>query len=49
VADVLSRDLATCDEWTEARWVASAEGLDCPRNVKELLLLALAAPASAEG
>jgi 8-oxo-dGTP pyrophosphatase MutT (NUDIX family) len=43
VADVASRELAACDEWSEARWVASADGLDCPENVRQLLRLALAA------
>jgi len=44
VADVPSRDLAACDEWTEARWVTGPEGLDCPENVRQLVRLALAAP-----
>jgi 8-oxo-dGTP pyrophosphatase MutT (NUDIX family) len=44
VADVASRELAACDEWSDARWVEDAEALDCPRNVKELVRLALAAP-----
>jgi 8-oxo-dGTP diphosphatase len=48
VADVAARELAPCDEWSEARWVASADGLECPQNVKELVRLALAAPASPE-
>ena len=46
VADVPSRELAPCDEWSEARWVTGPEGLDCPENVRQLLVLALAAPAS---
>jgi 8-oxo-dGTP pyrophosphatase MutT (NUDIX family) len=46
VADVASRALAPCPEWSEARWVADAEALDCPRNVKELVRLALAAARS---
>ena len=46
VADVPSRDLAPCDEWSEARWVTGPEGLDCPENVRQLLVLALAAPPS---
>src|SRR5512138_68607 len=46
VADVPSRTLAPCDEWSEARWVTGPEGLDCPENVRQLLVLALAAPAS---
>ncbi|MFL5263246.1 MAG: NUDIX domain-containing protein [Anaeromyxobacteraceae bacterium] len=49
VADVASRALAACDEWSEARWVASAEGLDCPQNVRELVGVALAAKGSAQG
>jgi 8-oxo-dGTP diphosphatase len=44
VADIATRELAPCEEWTEARWVASAEALECPRNVRELVALALAAP-----
>ncbi len=44
VADVATRDLAACDEWSEARWVTSADGLDCPENVRQLLRLALSAP-----
>lgn len=46
VADVPSRDLAACDEWSEARWVSGAEGLECPANVRQLLALALGAPAA---
>jgi 8-oxo-dGTP pyrophosphatase MutT (NUDIX family) len=46
VADVPSREVAPCDEWSEARWVTGPEGLDCPENVRQLLVLALAAPAS---
>jgi 8-oxo-dGTP pyrophosphatase MutT (NUDIX family) len=44
VADVPGRELVPCPEWSEARWVASADGLDCPANVRQLLALALAAP-----
>lgn len=44
VADVESRRLGTCDEWSEARWVTDTAGLDCPQNVRQLLRLALAAP-----
>src|SRR5512136_1119303 len=44
VADVASRALAPCDEWSEARWLRDADGLDCPENVRQLLRLALAAP-----
>ncbi|HET8723229.1 MAG TPA: NUDIX domain-containing protein [Anaeromyxobacteraceae bacterium] len=44
VADVPGRALAPCDEWSEARWVEGPDGLDCPENVRQLLVLALAAP-----
>lgn len=44
VADVPSRDLAPCDEYTEARWVADTAGLECPENVRQLVRVALAAP-----
>jgi 8-oxo-dGTP pyrophosphatase MutT (NUDIX family) len=46
VADVASRELAPCDEWSEARWLSDADGLDCPENVRQLLRLAMAAPGS---
>lgn len=46
VADVASRELASCDEWSEARWVGDAAGLDCPENVRQLVRVALAAPAA---
>jgi len=46
VADVASRELVPCDEWSEARWLSDAEGLDCPENVRQLLRLAMAAPGS---
>lgn len=44
VADVPGRALAPCDEWSESRWVEGPDGLDCPENVRQLLVLALAAP-----
>ena len=44
VAEVPSRALAACDEYTDSRWVASNTDLDCPANVRQLLVLALAAP-----
>jgi 8-oxo-dGTP pyrophosphatase MutT (NUDIX family) len=47
VADVSRRDLAPCDEWSEARWVAGTDGIDCPGNVRQLVRLALAAPTGA--
>jgi len=46
VADVPTRQLAACEEWSEARWLADATGLDCPENVRQLLRLALEAPAT---
>jgi ADP-ribose pyrophosphatase YjhB (NUDIX family) len=44
VADVPSRALTDCDEYTDARWVGAAVELECPPNVRELVRLALAAP-----
>jgi 8-oxo-dGTP pyrophosphatase MutT (NUDIX family) len=46
VADVASRTLAACDEWSEARWLTAAAlaAVECPRNVRELAQIALAAP-----
>ncbi len=44
VADVASRVLAPCDEWSEALWLADAEGVECPENVRQLVRLALSAP-----
>jgi 8-oxo-dGTP diphosphatase len=41
VADVATRDLASCDEWSEARWVMGTDGIDCPENVRQLLRVAL--------
>ncbi len=43
VADVPSRELAPCDEWDGARWVADAElaGVSCPENVRQLARIAL--------
>jgi 8-oxo-dGTP diphosphatase len=47
VADVPSRDVRGCDEFSEVRWVSDADGLSpCPANVRELVLLALAARGS---
>lgn len=43
VADVARRELTSCDEWSEARWVTDARELPCPRNVAQLLERALAA------
>jgi 8-oxo-dGTP diphosphatase len=44
VADVASRALTACDEWTEARWFDARLDVECPKNVRELARLALAAP-----
>jgi 8-oxo-dGTP pyrophosphatase MutT (NUDIX family) len=43
VADVGSRALADCDEYTEVRWVGADFDLECPANVRQLVKLALAA------
>ena len=42
VADVASRYLTACDEYTDARWVGADVDLECPDNVRQLVLLALA-------
>jgi 8-oxo-dGTP pyrophosphatase MutT (NUDIX family) len=47
VADVPHRTLAPCDEWSEARWVADASGVECPENVRQLVRRALEAPGRA--
>lgn len=43
VADVASRDLTACDEYTAVRWVGEAVPVECPLNVRQLVGLALAA------
>jgi len=45
VADVPGRALRPCEEWDGAQWVTAAEleGVECPRNVRELAALALRA------
>jgi 8-oxo-dGTP pyrophosphatase MutT (NUDIX family) len=43
VADVPSRELAACDEYTGVRWVGASFDLACPENVRQLVRLALAA------
>jgi 8-oxo-dGTP diphosphatase len=45
-ADVASREVHGCDEFDAVRWVEAGDlaGLECPKNVKELAALALAAP-----
>lgn len=51
VADVPSREVRGCDEFDDHRWVdaAALTAVDCPRNVRELGLVALAAPPAAAG
>jgi 8-oxo-dGTP diphosphatase len=49
VADVATRELSACDEWTEARWLSETGGIECPENVRQLLRVALAAPGSPAG
>ena len=44
VADVASRALTACDEYTDARWVDARVDVECPLNVRQLVELALAAP-----
>ncbi|HEY4185112.1 MAG TPA: NUDIX domain-containing protein [Polyangia bacterium] len=44
VADVPSRALTACDEYTEVRWVSDPATVPCPKNVEQLVRLALAAP-----
>ncbi len=46
VADVPTRQVEDCDEFDGVRWVTEAElaAVDCPPNVRELALIALAAP-----
>jgi 8-oxo-dGTP pyrophosphatase MutT (NUDIX family) len=48
VAEVDHRDVRGCDEFDAVRWVTAAElaGVECPRNVRELGLLALRAGAA---
>lgn len=47
VADVRTRDLTACDEYTAVRWVGDPVPVECPLNVRQLVRLALAAPGSA--
>ena len=42
VADVPSRALAACDEYTETRWVGAEVDVECPPNVRQLVRIALA-------
>jgi 8-oxo-dGTP pyrophosphatase MutT (NUDIX family) len=41
VADVPTRDLARCDEYDDVRWVRDPDTVECPRNVLQLVALAL--------
>ncbi len=43
VADVPTRDLAACDEYTAVRWVSDPVPVECPLNVRQLVRLALTA------
>jgi 8-oxo-dGTP pyrophosphatase MutT (NUDIX family) len=47
VADVPSRAVAPCHEWSDLRWVAHLHDVSCPENVRQLARLALAAPRAA--
>jgi 8-oxo-dGTP diphosphatase len=44
VADVPTRNLAACDEYTAVRWVGDPVPVECPLNVRQLVRLALTAP-----
>jgi len=43
VADVPTRDLTACDEYTAVRWVGDPVPVECPLNVRQLVRLALSA------
>jgi len=43
VADVSTRDLTACDEYTAVRWVGDPVPVECPLNVRQLVRLALSA------
>ena len=43
VADVATRELSACDEYTAVRWVGDPVPVECPLNVRQLVRLALAA------
>jgi 8-oxo-dGTP diphosphatase len=43
VADVPTRELAACDEYTAVRWVGESVTVECPSNVRQLVRVALAA------
>jgi 8-oxo-dGTP diphosphatase len=42
VADVPTRALAACDEYSAVRWVGDPVSVECPLNVRQLVRLALA-------
>jgi 8-oxo-dGTP diphosphatase len=42
VADVATRELTACDEYTAVRWVGDPVPVECPLNVRQLVRLALA-------
>jgi 8-oxo-dGTP pyrophosphatase MutT (NUDIX family) len=44
VADVDTDAIRPNEEFDEYQWVEDTEGVDCPPNVRELLVLALRAP-----
>jgi 8-oxo-dGTP pyrophosphatase MutT (NUDIX family) len=43
VTDVPTRALTACDEYTDVRWVGDPVPVECPLNVRQLVLRALAA------
>jgi 8-oxo-dGTP diphosphatase len=43
VADVATREVRGCDEYDAVRWVGPADDVECPRNVRQLVAIALAA------
>jgi 8-oxo-dGTP pyrophosphatase MutT (NUDIX family) len=45
VADVATRALTACDEYTAVRWVGDPVSVECPLNVRQLVRRALDAPA----
>ena len=47
VADVSTRTLAPCPEYTDVRWVTEPGSVTCPRNVDDLVRIALDAEALA--
>ena len=43
VADVPTRELRACDEYTAVRWVGDPVPVECPLNVRQLVRIALGA------